>query len=94
MDGNAPANQLRLSSSGEDRVKPESNLRAAKPSSRKRVVNLRPLGLSHGTAVCGPACTVVWQGKPVMAYLCRLLPFWGGVLIASSSAVCALKQPF
>ena len=44
-------------------VKPERNLEAAKPSSANGATNLRPNGLSHGAAVCGPACTVVWEGR-------------------------------
>src|SRR5690348_8599852 len=35
MDGHAPANPLRRSLPGADRVKPENNLGAAKPSWRK-----------------------------------------------------------
>src|SRR5208283_1302793 len=64
MDGHAPANQLRLSLPGADRVKPERNLEAAKPPSAKCDPNLRPLvGSSHGTAVYGPVRTVVWEGR-------------------------------
>jgi hypothetical protein len=59
MNGHAPANQLRLSLPGDDKVKPESTSEAVKPSSGKRDANLRPKGLSHGTAVYGPVCTVV-----------------------------------
>ena len=42
MDGHAPANQLRLSLPGADRVKPERNLAAAKPPSAKGDPNPRP----------------------------------------------------
>jgi hypothetical protein len=42
MDGHAPANQLRLSLPGADRVKPERNPEAAKPLSAKCDLNLRP----------------------------------------------------
>ena len=46
-----------------DRVKPERNLGAAKPPSAKGETNPPALmGLSHGTAGCGPACPVVWEG--------------------------------
>src|SRR6266481_4413164 len=41
MDGHAPANPLRRSLTGEDRVKPERNLGAAKPPSAKGETNLR-----------------------------------------------------
>jgi hypothetical protein len=63
MDAHAPANQLRLSLPGADRVKPDRNLEAAKPSSGKVMRTSGLFGLSHGTAVCGPACTVVVTGK-------------------------------
>src|ERR1700683_3761959 len=43
MDGHAPANPLRRSLPGADRVKPERNLGAAKPPSAKSDTNLRPL---------------------------------------------------
>src|SRR5436309_13760978 len=42
MDGHAPANPLRRSLPGTDRVKPERNLGAAKPPSAKSETNLRP----------------------------------------------------
>src|SRR6266576_5373934 len=42
MDGHAPANPLRRSLPGADRVKPERNLEAAKPPSAKGETNLRP----------------------------------------------------
>jgi len=60
MDGHAPANQLRLSFLGVDRVKPDRHPEAVKPPLVIRVANLRPLsGSSHGTAVYGPVRTVV-----------------------------------
>src|SRR5512145_1541527 len=42
MDGHAPANPLRRSLPGVDRVKPERNLGAAKPPLAKSEANLRP----------------------------------------------------
>ena len=64
MDGHAPANPLRRSLPGADRVKPERNLGAAKPPSAKGGIEPPALrGLSHGTAGCGPACPVVWEGR-------------------------------
>ena len=42
MDGHAPANPLRWSLPGSDRVKPERRLGAAKPPSAKSETNLRP----------------------------------------------------
>jgi hypothetical protein len=64
MGGHAPANPLRRSLPGADRVKPERNLGAAKPPSAKCGIEPPALtGSSHGTAVCGPACTVVWEGR-------------------------------
>src|ERR1019366_8049579 len=42
MEGHAPANPLRRSLPGADRVKPERNLGAAKPPSAKGETNLRP----------------------------------------------------
>ena len=42
MDGHAPANQLRLSLPGVDRVKPERNLGAAKPPLARGETKLRP----------------------------------------------------
>ena len=63
MDGHAPANPLRRSLPGVDRVKPERNLGAAKPPWRKANEPPAVTGSSHGTAVCGPACTVVWEGR-------------------------------
>src|SRR3974377_793324 len=35
-----------------------------------------PFGLTYGTAVCGPACTVVWQGRVGdHSPLCRFFAF-------------------
>src|SRR5438270_3092651 len=42
MDGHAPANPVRRSLPGADRVKPDRNLGAAKPPSAKGETNLRP----------------------------------------------------
>src|SRR6516225_9475404 len=41
--------------------------REVKPTRRPQTANAQPtassLGLTYRTAVCGPACTVVWQGR-------------------------------
>jgi hypothetical protein len=49
-------------------VKPQRMLtREVKPTRRPQTANAQPIDLSVGptyrTAVCGPACTVVWQGR-------------------------------
>jgi hypothetical protein len=62
-EGHAPANPLRRSLLGADRVKPERNLEAAKLLTEKHNEPPALTGSSHGTAVCGPACTVVWEGR-------------------------------
>jgi hypothetical protein len=47
-----------------DRVKPERNLGAAKPSvGERRDEHPARKGFHHGTAVYGPVCTVVWEGR-------------------------------
>src|SRR5207253_10336237 len=41
--------------------------REVKPARRSQTANAQPasfsVGLTYRTAVCGPACTVVWQGR-------------------------------
>ena len=45
-------------------MKPERNLGAAKPPSAKCGIEPPALsGSSYGTAGCGPACPVVWEGR-------------------------------
>ena len=44
-------------------MKPERNLEAAKLLTEKQSEPPALTGSSHGTAVCGPACTVVWEGR-------------------------------
>ena len=65
MGGTAPANQLRLSFTGsEDGEAETETCRAANPLRRNDDFNLTAFaGLTYGTAVCGPACTVVWEGR-------------------------------
>jgi len=47
-----------------DRVKPENNLGAAKPPvGEGRDEDPARKGFHHGTAVYGPVCTVVWEGR-------------------------------
>jgi predicted dinucleotide-utilizing enzyme len=47
-----------------DRVKPERNLGAAKPSGgERRDEHPARKGFHHGTAVYGPVRTVVWEGR-------------------------------
>jgi hypothetical protein len=60
MDGRAPANQLRLSLPGVDRVKLDRNLVSGEATiGETRRESPAFLGLSHGTAVYGPVRTVV-----------------------------------
>ena len=47
-----------------DRVKPERNPGAAKPPvGERRDEHPARKGFHHGTAVYGPVCTVVWEGR-------------------------------
>src|SRR5208283_1992431 len=63
MDGHAPANQLRLSLPGADRVKPERNLEAAKPPSAKCDPNLRPPSWAQVTEPPYTDPYVRWCGR-------------------------------
>ena len=66
--GHALANQLRPASVGRERVKPAMDANGeVKPTRRPLATNIRPIclqvGVTYRTAVCGPACTVVWEGR-------------------------------
>ena len=65
MGGIAPANQLRLSLTGsEDGEAETETCRVAKPLWRKTPRPSGPVRAQpYGTARCGPACRVVWQGR-------------------------------
>ena len=67
-EGNALAILLRQALGRHSAVKPQRMLtREVKPTRRPQTANAQPtassLGLTYRTAVCGPACTVVWQGR-------------------------------
>src|SRR5438093_10436532 len=81
MDGHAPANPLRRSLPGTDRVKPERNLGAAKPPSAKSETNLRPSPAQvteppyadphvrwcgRGGAARLPPIPILWSGLPAL----------------------------
>ena len=68
VEGIALANPLRWGLDRHGAVKPQRMLiRAVKPTRRPQTANAQPatflVGLTYRTAVCGPACTVVWQGR-------------------------------
>jgi hypothetical protein len=53
---------------GRKRVKPATGADGeVKPTRRLPATNIQPAsgsaGLTYRTAVCGPACTVVWEGR-------------------------------
>jgi len=65
MGGMAPVNQLRLSFTGSEDGEAETEPgRAAKPLRRTTTWISALAGSIYWTAVCGPACTVVWEVVP------------------------------